>query len=313
MAGIRNFFADLFGSNDAEEVGAYAEAVRRGGAVVKVDVDEETEVDKARETLQQAGAIDIDEKVEEWRASGWSPTAEDFDARASAPSSMSVSAASEKAQVKSEDVIPVVKEDLAIGKRTVGTGGVRVYSRVVETPVEETVDLKAEHAEVKRRPVDRPVTEADMDAVQDKTIEVQETAEKAVVQKSARVVEEVSVGKTVETRKQTVRDKLRNTKVEVENLSGSEERSTTARAYEDYDTEFRSDFDMQHASSGARYEEYQPAYRYGYDLAAGERYAGRSWEDIESDARREWESRNPDSAWDRVKASVRHAWERVTS
>lgn len=160
MSSIRHFFADLFGSGDSEEVGTYAEAVRRGGAVVTVDVDEEAEVDKARETLQQAGAVDIDEKVEEWRASGWNPAPADLSERSAA-----------------EGVIPVVKEDLAVGKRTVGTGGVRVYSRVVERPVEESVDLKTERAEVKRQPVDRPATQADMAALRDKTLEVSETTE----------------------------------------------------------------------------------------------------------------------------------------
>ena len=33
---VRNFFADLFGPDDEREVGHYAEAMRRGAAVVKV-------------------------------------------------------------------------------------------------------------------------------------------------------------------------------------------------------------------------------------------------------------------------------------
>src|SRR5689334_16224650 len=85
MASIRHFFSDLFGPGDSREMGTYAEAVRRGGAVVKVEVDD-AEVDKARETLQQAGAIDIDEKVEEWRASGWSPGVDDLPDDAAASS-----------------------------------------------------------------------------------------------------------------------------------------------------------------------------------------------------------------------------------
>lgn len=316
IGSIRHFFADLFGSDDSQEIGTYAEAVRRGGAVVKVDVDEEAEVDKARMTLQQAGALDIDEKVEEWRASGWNPAPEDLTARPAKPPSTSATAmpgSGAAAEAKSEGVIPVIKEGLDVGKRTVATGGVRVYSRLTEAPVEESVDLKTERAEVQRRPVDRPASQADIDSVQDKTIEVRETAEKPVVQKSARVVEEVSVGKSTGTRKATVRDKLRSTEVEVEKLPGSEARPGGSRAFEDYDTEFRKDFDSRYASSGARYDEFEPAYRYGYDMGSDQRYSGRQWEDIEADAQRDWESKNPSSAWERFKAAVRHGWERVTS
>ena len=41
-----------------------------------------------------------------------------------------------------EEKVEVVEERLAVGKREVATGGVRVTSRVVETPVEETVRLR---------------------------------------------------------------------------------------------------------------------------------------------------------------------------
>lgn len=70
MAHVRHFFSDLFG-NDEKEVGPYAEAVRRGGAIVKVEVEADDEADRARAALEAAGAVDIDERASEWRASGW--------------------------------------------------------------------------------------------------------------------------------------------------------------------------------------------------------------------------------------------------
>src|SRR5205085_11303383 len=82
--------------------------------------------------------------------------------------------------VDASDVIPVVREELEVGKRTVGTGAVRVYARAVTTPVSETVALRSEHAEIERRPVDRPATAEDLAALRDRTVEVRETAEKAV-------------------------------------------------------------------------------------------------------------------------------------
>jgi hypothetical protein len=62
--------------------------------------------------------------------------------------------------------IPVVQEELKVGKREVQRGGVRVFSRVVETPVNESVNLREEHVNVERRPVDQPISAADTDRLQ---------------------------------------------------------------------------------------------------------------------------------------------------
>ena len=117
-----------------------------------------------------------------------------------------------------EAEIPVVEETLEFGKRAVDRGGVRVYQRVVETPVQETVNLHEEHVVIEREPVNRPVTEADRAFAGDQTIELTETAEEAVVGKTARVVEEVVVGKRESNRTEQIRDTVRHTEVEVEEI-----------------------------------------------------------------------------------------------
>lgn len=113
--------------------------------------------------------------------------------------------------------IPVVEEELQVGKREVEQGGVRVSSRVEERPVEEQVNLREEHVRVERRPVDRPVGNAE-NAFQEGTIEITERAEVPVVAKQARVVEEVVIGKEVSERTETVRDTVRKTDVNVEEV-----------------------------------------------------------------------------------------------
>ncbi len=118
--------------------------------------------------------------------------------------------------------IPVIEEDLVVGKRTVDQGGVRLYRRVVEVPVEESVQLREEHVTVDRIAVDRPVTNADA-AFQSRTIELTETAEEAVVAKDARVVEEVVVGKNAVERTETIHDTVRHTEVVVEELPAAGE------------------------------------------------------------------------------------------
>ncbi|HEX8746221.1 MAG TPA: YsnF/AvaK domain-containing protein [Pyrinomonadaceae bacterium] len=118
-----------------------------------------------------------------------------------------------------EAVIPVVEEELRVGKREVEKGGVRVTSKVTETPVEEEVRLREEHVNVERRPVDRPVSSAD-NAFREGTIEVTERAEEAVVAKNARVVEEVVVNKDVNKRTEQVRDVVHRTDVDVQKIEG---------------------------------------------------------------------------------------------
>jgi uncharacterized protein (TIGR02271 family) len=113
-------------------------------------------------------------------------------------------------------VIPLVEERLRVGKREVAQGRVRVRTYVVETPVQEQVTLREEHVEVERRPVDRPLTDADRVDFKDRTIEATETSEEAVIGKEARVREEVVVRKEAGERTQTVSDTVRRTEVEVE-------------------------------------------------------------------------------------------------
>ena len=119
---------------------------------------------------------------------------------------------------RGETTIPVVEEELQVGKREVERGGVRVESRVEEKPVTEQVQLREERVHVERRPVDRPVTDAD-NAFREGTLEVTERAEEPVVAKTARVVEEVVVGKQVEEHTETISDTVRRTDVDVQEVN----------------------------------------------------------------------------------------------
>jgi uncharacterized protein (TIGR02271 family) len=125
-----------------------------------------------------------------------------------------------------EEHIPIVEEELHVGKREVNRGRVRVHSHVVERPVEEQVRLRHEHVDVERRPVDRPVTGSE-NLFQDRTIEVTERDEQAVVSKEARVVEEVVVRKDVTEEVQNVRDTVRRTEVEVDRDTDADRTGTT--------------------------------------------------------------------------------------
>ncbi|SDV47972.1 YsnF/AvaK domain-containing protein [Chitinasiproducens palmae] len=206
LSRIEHFFGNLFGNDDRpDEIGHYSEAVRRGGTLVTVDVDDEARVERARDILWQNGAADIDSRVAQWRETGY----DRYDSAAPLYSRDEADAERQR--------FAVVQEELEVGKREVNNGGVRVYSRVTERPVSETVNLREEHATIERRAVDRPATAADL---REGWTEVNNTEERAVVNKSARVVEEVVVGKEASTRTETISDTVRGTDVQVEQVPG---------------------------------------------------------------------------------------------
>lgn len=175
-----------------EEAHYYAEGVRRGGILVTVAADSDAEADRAVHIMKRHGAADIDERATEWKRQGWQGRFEATD---------------------QEQTIPVTQEELVVGKRERTQGDVRVQSRVREEPVQKTVELQEEHVDVSRRPADRPASDT---SFQEELIEMRETAEEPVVEKRARVVEEVKVGKKRSRKKQTVQDTVRRTEVDVQ-------------------------------------------------------------------------------------------------
>jgi len=197
--------------------------------------------------------------------------------------------------------VPVVEEELAVGKRTVETGGVRVEKEVTARPVQEQVKLHEEHVTVDRRPVDRPASPEDLRAFENATVEMRETAEEAVVEKRARVVEEVVVGKESRERTEHISDTVRRTDVRVEPLVDTNMRS----GFETVEPAFRTHFGKNFANGEWDYDTgYSHAYRYGYDLAG----SGQDWSAVEGDVRSKWETRNK-GTWERFKDAIRYGFD----
>jgi hypothetical protein len=127
------------------------------------------------------------------------------------------------------------------------------------------------------------------------------------VEKRARVVEEVVIDKDVQERTQTVRDTVRRKDVEVEQIDGS----NAYGSFDNFNSAFRTHWQSNYANRGYTWEQYEPAYRYGYTLANDQRYQGRDWNAIEADARRTWSQQYQDSPWENFKDAVRHGWQQV--
>lgn len=206
--GISNFFSNLFGGDDSDDARRYSHVARNSGSVVTVHAHSEENAHRAAEILDEAGAVDVDERASQ---TGYQ-YGNSYGATGATTGAATANTAGATAQV--------IEENLQVGKRVEQTGGARLRSRIVERPVEANVRLREEHINVERRPVDRPATDADFAAFKEGEIEITESAERAVVGKEARVVEEVSLGKEVTEREEIIRDTVRKTEVDVERLDG---------------------------------------------------------------------------------------------
>jgi uncharacterized protein (TIGR02271 family) len=282
--GFTGWIKNLFGAED-EDRAYYDRAYQSGNTIVAVDTTEDR-IESLAERLDQFHPVELQE-------------------------SQGSTAGTKTGTGKNESsAIPVVDENLAVGKRTYQRGGVRVYSHVVETPVQENVKLRDEQAYVTRTPVDRPAASGDIRSGE-QAVEVKEFSEEPVVEKRARVVEEVKVGKNVSERTETVRDTVRHTEVDVQPL-GEGDTSSQSSATTPADSEFRRHFAQNYASAGSRYEDYGPAYAYGYTSAGDPQYRNRPFNEVESDLRASYERRYPNSSWEKIKNSVRYGWDRMT-
>lgn len=213
-----------------EDRHTYEEGVRRGGFLLTANV-EETHIDEVVRVLEEADSVDIDDRKDQWRSSGWDYAPEATTGAglgfAHTPQTASAENRSYGATTTSgtpnaqdEQSIPIVEEQLVVGKREVDRGGARVRSYVTEVPVHEQVRLRDEKINVQRRAVDRPLTDAD-DAFRERTIDMTATGEEAVVGKTARVVEEVIISKTTGERVEEIDDTVRRTDVEIEEDKGT--------------------------------------------------------------------------------------------
>lgn len=70
LTGLLHRLATLFGVEEPH-LSHYEEAVRRGGNVVEVEATNEAEAASARDALLAVGAVNIDDRVEEWQRAGW--------------------------------------------------------------------------------------------------------------------------------------------------------------------------------------------------------------------------------------------------
>src|SRR4051794_36068765 len=115
-----------------------------------------------------------------------------------------------------EQIIPIPKEELQVGKRQVqGAKVYRVSTTVVEVPVEEQIKLRAETVVIERRPT-IGTTVRGGESFQDRVVEVHEMYEEPVIGKVITQAEEMVIYKTLSERTATVRETVRQTRINVD-------------------------------------------------------------------------------------------------
>jgi uncharacterized protein (TIGR02271 family) len=227
-----------------EDAHLFAEGLGRGHAILVIR-SASGEHDRVMRVLSQFNPIDIKEHAQKWRTAGWSgvhpgkaawdvhrqnvgarstattaattttaPIASNTAANTAATTSTTAARGATEMQ---EEVIPVYEEELKVGKRVIEQGRVRVHAYTVEQPVQKDVTLREERVAVEHRPVDRSVSGvAGEAAFRDRTIDVTTHREEPVVDKEARIKEEIVVRKEADQHTETVRDTVRHTEVEIE-------------------------------------------------------------------------------------------------
>ena len=237
---VSHFFKSLTGG-DEDVHSHYASGLNQGGALLSIKADD----DRAHEVatlLKQHGARDIegDTAGGSYSTTDRTYAGDQYGTGAGSLGSIGTGTAvgtgyaagstgyadTARTDIAGQEALSVVEENLVVGKREVDRGGVRIYSHVVEEPVSADVSLRDETIQVERRPVNRAATAADFNPG-NRTIEVRAMGEEAVVGKTARVVEEVLVGKDATERTEAIHDSVRRTEVEVEKIDGTETRTGT--------------------------------------------------------------------------------------
>jgi uncharacterized protein (TIGR02271 family) len=180
--------------------------------------------------------------------------------------------------------VPVVEEQLQVGKREVDLGEVEIRRRVVEEEQSVPVTLRREEVTVEQVGTPTRPLQPGEDAFQEGTIRVPVRGEEAVVAKEAVVTGEVVVEKDVTTDQRQVADTVRRTEVDFD---------------ENYDrarTGFQQDFTTRTSAAtddwgrNRTFEQAEPNYRAGFRAGTDQRYSGQEFEALEPQLRRDYES-----------------------
>lgn len=301
LESIGRFFSDLFGPNSDERDYAshYAEAVRRGKAIVTVEIDDSAENDRmdvASMCLLDAGAIDIDDHVLDWRGEGYEP--------ASSASSTSPSG------LATPDAIAVSEEPLT----NAGSSSVVFPNAGAGPATPRPSDRERDTTDVAASAATAPARSGDTVEAGQRRSTTSDPRRVRVVWRDAANRSDVSSGMTAGgmsaagTASISAAAALPPSASPAPTTASSTATASTTASYDAQRERFRSDYEANYASSGQTFDAYEPAYRSGHALRSDERHRDKSWEEVEPIAREQWEASNPDT-WERMRDAHRRGWD----
>jgi hypothetical protein len=285
---IRNFFSDIFGSDDNVHTQRYASAVTGGQYVLTVGPVSEPEVERAADIVERFGPIDIDEESSGTTyGSVESSLATDQIMRRDSASLQG--GQSQSLSLQNDDRQPFQQGNLNDAVPMGGTyqepmGDGNLGQRLSSSTAGMSMQDGTQQGSMQR---------AD-------TTSGTAFAPTEIKRPGVRVF---------------ARDPGDTGATGIRTSGGIGSMGLDAQRQADNDTAFRSHWTSTYGNDSGNYDEYAPAYTYGSSLASDDKYRGRSWDDAESDIRSDWETRHADttSTWDKMKAAVRHGWDRMTS
>lgn len=357
-AGIKNFFSDLFGSDNAEHANRYEGAVTRGHHVLTLVADSLPEVERGADIVERYGPTDIDETASgtpDLATGGISAGAMSMSSNAGIQRSSSMSAQSGSlgnAQAATTPTLDNPGERELFQQRPMSqdrpVGGTYQES-MGNSGLTATGGTSLQTSTLRDEPVRNSALEGSQQgglsagSVQldnDRIATHGATPSAAGANPLAGSALGAAAG-GASLQGSALEGSIRSDSLQRDTLSGSfsggsagldkqrsgvrifsrDQRAVSSSqlaldARDDDDSYYRNHFNTTYGATGAAYDDFQPAYRYGDDAARSGRYTNRAWDDIESDLHSDWDSRyagsGEPSTWEKMKAAVRHGWERMT-
>jgi len=296
-AGVGAIAGALVGLGIPEDEAKYYEGEVRGGRTL-VTVRSDGRYDEAREIMRDHGAYDIEDRDTERAINR--PVADNTGAASGyMAGGMTDTAGQQRMELR--------QEELRADKQQVETGSVTLRKDVVEEQRSIDVPVTREEVTIERRPVERRPSDRPIEAT-GQTIEVPVHEEQVEVEKRPVVYEEVGVGTRAVTETQSVSETVRREEARLDRDGNVE-----VVGWNDAMPSYRQRWQQRYGSTGGRWEDYEPTYRYGYEMRARPEYRGRSFNDVEPSMRSDWERRYPNTPWDRARESIRETWDEKTS
>jgi hypothetical protein len=259
-----------------EEAELYAEGVRRGGHLVIVHAPDPRD-DEVMDVLERFGPVDVERRAERWREQGWTEYEED------------------------EELAPYTREEVEREQEYYET-----YDRDIYPSYEEREPVFREYHESMYADARGGYAKYKPAYLCGYRLGCEPRYWGATWEEVEPEARRRFEAEDEETPWEEVREAARRGWHEVQEIYAED-------AYMEFDEDFQAHYETAYATTGTPYLTYRPAYRYGYDLAILPQYEGREWEEIEPEARREWEERGEEGAWEEVREAVRHGWQEITS